>query len=159
MDGFNISQLYPNTRNNKVGLYPLGQWVPGLTRAREPMVPQTYMRKSKASSFMNRDTDSHATWLRDPLTGVWHKRSQAGGRDFLPSGAEVTMRVTFDPTEVLRASSSAPNLSEQKSLADMFTFTAADFGAAWGDKKKIADWRCSTDKKMFDQRASGPRVL
>ena len=39
------------------------------------------------------------------------------------------------------ARSSAPNLSEQKSLADMFTFTAADFGAAWGDKKKIADWR------------------
>jgi hypothetical protein len=159
MDGFNISRLYPNTRNNKVGLYPLGQWVPGITRSREPMVPQTYMRKSKSSSFMNRDTDSHATWLRDPLTGVWHKRSQAGGRDFLPSGAEVTMRVTFDPTEVLRGSGSAPSLSEQKSLAEMFTFTAADFGSAWGDKRTIADWRCSADKKMFDQRASGARVL
>merc|ERR1719353_2058291 len=88
-DGFAISTLYPNNKKTKVGLYPLGGYQPGLCRAREPMVPQTYMRFSKATSFMNRDTDSQSSWLRDPLTGVWHKRSQAGGRDFLPSGADV----------------------------------------------------------------------
>lgn len=157
-DGFNLSRLYPNNRNNKVGLYPLGMWESGLYRERMPMVPQTYMRYSKATSFMNRDTDSQAHWLRDPLTGVWHKRSQAGGRDFLNSGAEVTMRVSFDPTEIVRATSS-PNLSQQKSIEDMFTFTAEDFGGAWGKKRHVADWRCSSDKKMFDSRASGQRVL
>lgn len=158
MDNFNISVLYPNTRINKVGLYPLGSWAPGNFQPREPMVPQNYMRRSRSTSFMNRDTDSNGQWLRDPLTGVWYKRSQSGGRDFLKSGADITMRVSFDPTEMPRSGSS-PNLREQRSLEDMFTFTKEEFGKAWGDKAHIADWRLSSDKKMFDNRASGPRIL
>jgi len=156
---FNIKKLFPNNRNPKVGLLPLGSWEPGLCRAREPMMPQNYMRKSKCSSFMNKDTDSHGNWLRDPLSGVWHKRSQAGGRDFLPSGSDVTMRVSFDPTESMRARSSPNLLRSQRGLEDQFTFTAEDFGASWGKGAKIADWRLSMDKKMYDSRASGARVL
>jgi hypothetical protein len=159
MEEFNLSKLFPNNRAPKVGLYPLGEWIPGVTRAREPMVPQNYMRRSKASSFMNMDTDSHANWLRDPITGVWHKRSQGGLRDFLPSGADVTMRCSLDPTELPRVHSSPEMLRKQGVLEDQFMSTAQDFGRAWGSKMHVADWRASSDKKMFDPRASGSRVL
>jgi hypothetical protein len=50
-------------------------------------------------------------------------------------------------------------LRKQGVLEEQFMSTALDFGRAWGDKMHVADWRCSADKKMFDPRASGPRVL
>jgi hypothetical protein len=74
------------------------------------------------------------------------------------------MRVSFDPTETKESmrARSTPNLfRSQKSLGlqEQFTFTAEDFGASWGAKARVADWRLSMDKKMFDPRASGARVL
>jgi len=34
MDGFTVSQLYPNNKAPKVGLYPLGEWIPSATYGR-----------------------------------------------------------------------------------------------------------------------------
>merc|ERR1719473_137853 len=114
-----VSRWYPKTTMPTMGIFPRGSYCPGTTRPREPMHLQTYMRKSRPTSFMNLDTDGQ------------------------PEG--------------LKRASSAPSL--KRPMEEQFRRTAEDFGATWGVKRGLADWRCSLDKKMFDPRASGPRVL
>jgi len=131
------------------------EWVSGICTSRCWLKPQNYERQSTATSFMNLETDAFGSWLRDPLTGVWFKKKQGGGRKFQPTNSGLTMILQKESDMGMKKSVSAPIIPDEA----MFMTNRDSYGTRWGRSRSLADWRLSSDKKMFDSRASGPRVL